>query len=77
MAYVIVPTCINCGACVSVCPTNSIEAGGSQHYINPQTCIDCGACASVCPTASIFPQTEVPAEYQSSIQENANYFANK
>ena len=55
MAYVIEDTCISCGACAAVCPTESISEGASQYNINPDTCIDCGACEGECPTGSIHP----------------------
>lgn len=55
MAYVISDTCISCGACAAVCPTESISEGATQYEINPDTCIDCGACEAECPTGSIHP----------------------
>ena len=46
--------CIGCGACVGVCPTESLsldEEGKSQ--VSEETCIDCGACIATCPVEAI------------------------
>jgi len=46
--------CIGCGACVGVCPTESLsldEEGKS--VVNEETCVDCGACIATCPVAAI------------------------
>jgi NAD-dependent dihydropyrimidine dehydrogenase PreA subunit len=49
MAYIITDDCINCGVCVSECPTDCIAEGDSKYVINGPDCIDCGAWAGVCP----------------------------
>jgi ferredoxin len=41
-------------------------------YIDPQNCIDCDACVPECPVAAIFPDTEVPAQWQPFITLNAD-----
>jgi len=33
-------------------------------YIDPDTCIDCGACVPECPYEAIFPEEEVPFDYE-------------
>jgi ferredoxin len=33
-------------------------------YIDPDTCIDCGACIPECPYEAIFPEEEVPFDYE-------------
>jgi ferredoxin len=33
-------------------------------YIDPDTCIDCGACVPECPFEAIFPEEEVPFDYE-------------
>jgi ferredoxin len=44
-------------------------------YINPEECIDCDACRSECPVEAIFPEWEVPAEWQEFIPLNAEMSA--
>jgi len=34
------------------------------YYIDPDTCIDCGACIPECPYEAIFPEDEVPDEFE-------------
>jgi NAD-dependent dihydropyrimidine dehydrogenase PreA subunit len=45
-----------------------------QLYIDPDECIECGACEPECPVEAIFPEDEVPEEWQSFIEKNANHF---
>jgi len=42
--------------------------------IDPDTCIDCGACAPECPVDAIYPEDEVPAEYEDWIAKNRAFF---
>jgi ferredoxin len=55
MALKINDLCVNCWACVAVCPTESIVKARKHFVINPTTCTECkGAfedpqCASICP----------------------------
>lgn len=87
MTYVIAEPCINTKdtACVEVCPVDCIHPTKNDPdydkevmlYIDPAECIDCGACAPECPVAAIFDETELPAEWTSYLERNANYFANK
>lgn len=41
--------CGYCGACVSVCPNNSLELIESRVIIENNKCDDCGRCSIVCP----------------------------
>ena len=77
MAYVICEPCIGVKdqACVEVCPVDCIYEGEDQFYIHPDECIDCGACEPVCPVEAIFPADEVPAQWESFIAKNADFFA--
>ncbi|MCE9589986.1 MAG: 4Fe-4S binding protein [Planctomycetes bacterium] len=84
MAYIIAEPCIGTKdtACVAVCPVDCIHPGkdapefekADQLYIDPDTCIDCNMCVDECPVKAIFPENELPAEWQSYIQKNADYF---
>jgi ferredoxin len=78
MAYIIAEPCIGVKdtACVSVCPVDCIHGadGDQMLYIDPDECIDCGACAPECPVSAIFPTEDVPEQWRSFIELNANYF---
>lgn len=76
MAFVITEPCIGTkdAACVDVCPVDCIHEGEDQYYIDPDECIDCGACEPECPVEAIFPEDEVPEEWQHFIEKNANFF---
>ncbi|MGC9347412.1 MAG: DUF362 domain-containing protein [Anaerolineae bacterium] len=79
MAYVITSLCERAGECAMICPTDSIHfvEGDSDwplYYIDPDTCIDCGACMATCPNEAIFPEDDVPAEYEEYIDINAEFY---
>ena len=48
-------SCINCGACDSTCPVNSISEIADKRVIDASSCIDCGACVDSCPVSAIAP----------------------
>ena len=52
MAYVIVSSCIGCGACTGECPVGAISDNGGVFQIDASACIDCGACAGACPVGA-------------------------
>lgn len=56
MPHVITDDCVACGACESVCPSESISEGDPKYVIDPETCTDCGECAEVCPNDAIKKQ---------------------
>ena len=76
MTYVIAEPCIGVKdrACVDVCPVDCIYEGEDQLYIHPDECIDCGACEPECPVTAIFPEEDVPSEYEADIKMNYDYF---
>ena len=61
-------SCIRCGRCVKVCPSQIFEqegAGAPVTLCNPGSCIVCGHCVAACPTGSVaheaFPPERVHA----------------
>jgi Na+-translocating ferredoxin:NAD+ oxidoreductase RNF subunit RnfB len=55
--------CINCFACVRVCPVKAIEVKADKNYavILPNRCVGCGSCLTICPVNAV--------EYRSSMEE--------
>ena len=46
--------CIDCGACVGVCPTEALELGeDGKPVCIAEKCIDCDVCIASCPTEAI------------------------
>ncbi len=90
MTRVITSACVGTKdtSCVDVCPVDCIHphsgdadgdfketvAAALQLYIDPDECIDCGACEPACPVEAIFPDDEVPAGEEASIEANAKFF---
>lgn len=77
MTYIVTELCVDCKhtVCVSVCPVDCFHEGDRSLYIDPVECIDCGACVPECPEEAIFPEDEVPAEYEKDIALNAEMAA--
>lgn len=54
--------CSACGACVGVCPTESISfkksSLGRLYAVVESTCVDCGLCLKVCPSITTDKNTE-------------------
>jgi len=84
MAHIIAEPCIGVKdtACVAVCPVDCIHptkdeadfAAVDQLLIDNETCIDCGLCVDECPVKAIFPQEDLPAEWNDFIAKNAAYY---
>ena len=76
MAYVIVEPCVGVKdkSCLDVCPVDCIHEGEDQLFIDPNECIDCAACEPECPVQAIFLEEDVPDQFQSYIQKNADFF---
>lgn len=82
MAHIIAEPCVGVKdkACVAVCPVDCIhelegEKAGAfpdMLYIDPEECIDCGVCVPECPVEAIFPEEDLPDEWQSYVQINAD-----
>ncbi len=78
MTYTITEPCIGTkdASCVDVCPVDCIHSTEEdpQYYINPEVCIDCAACETVCPVNAIFFEDDVPDQWKSYTQTNAEWF---
>ena len=48
-------TCIDCGSCVSICPSRafSIDPNSWEIHLNFERCIACGSCLNACPTHAV------------------------
>lgn len=48
-------TCIDCGSCVSICPSRafSIDPNSWEIHLNFERCIACGSCLTACPTHAV------------------------
>ncbi len=55
MSYEITSLCVNCHACMDVCPSDAISAGARTFVIAASDCTQCegdyavAQCASICP----------------------------
>ena len=76
MTYIIAEPCIDIKdrSCVDVCPVDCIHEFGRILIIDPEECIDCDACVEACPVDACFAEDQLPDEWQSYIQVNADYF---
>ena len=48
-----------------------------QLFIDPEECIDCDACVEACPVDAIFPEDQVPEEWQHFTPSHAAYFRSR
>ena len=76
MPYVIAEPCVGVKdkACVAVCPVDCIHEGDEQLYIDPNECIDCGLCEPECPVDAIFMEDELPDQWKSFAEKNADFY---
>ena len=76
MTYVIAQPCVDVKdkACIEECPVDCIYEGARMLYIHPDECVDCGACEPVCPVEAIFYEDDVPDQWSSYTQNNADFF---
>lgn len=51
--YGISNDCIQCGACLNVCPQSCIRTDCRPYKIVTQHCLHCGNCLSVCPVSAV------------------------
>jgi ferredoxin len=81
VAYVICEPCIGVKdkACMDICPVGCIHESEQDGFpqmlfIQPDECICCSICEPECPVNAIYPEEDVPEEWQEYIQLNADYF---
>ena len=76
MTYVIGSECVDVmdKSCVGDCPVDCIYEGDRMLYINPDECVDCGACAFICRMDAIYYETDLPADQQRFLADNAAFF---
>ena len=76
MTYTIAEPCVDIKdkACIEECPVDCIYEGARMLYIHPDECVDCGACEPVCPVEAIFYEDDVPDQWSSYTQINADFF---
>lgn len=87
MPHVIAEPCVGTKdtSCVEVCPVDCIHptknepdfGKTTQLYIDASTCIDCGLCVDECPVKAIFPEEDLPKEWNSFVQVNLDYYKAK
>jgi NAD-dependent dihydropyrimidine dehydrogenase PreA subunit len=77
VTYTIAEPCVDIKdkACIEECPVDCIYEGARMLYIHPDECVDCGACEPVCPVEAIYYEDDVPEQWASYTQINADFFA--
>jgi ferredoxin len=75
MTHVVTEPCIKCRFtdCVAVCPVDCFHEGANMLVIDPDECIDCGACVDECPAHAIYPEEDLPDNYQDFLELNVSY----
>ncbi|MGD8922975.1 MAG: 4Fe-4S binding protein [Candidatus Zixiibacteriota bacterium] len=53
MLVTYVKACLNCGACVALCPVEALFLLKSGIQCDLDACIDCGECATFCPVDAL------------------------
>ena len=73
MTHVVAEPCSGCKYtdCVVVCPVECFYEGDQMLYIHPEECIDCEACVPECPVEAIFHEDNLPEEWKSYLELNA------
>lgn len=53
MPRMIDDSCVNCGACESICPMEAISEVDGKRAVDADQCVDCFACEMQCPVGAI------------------------
>ena len=72
--------CVNCGACVQVCPAGvHVMTGGQEHTVDrSRECVGCGRCVQVCNQAALAIAGEKRniSELVDIVEEDRPFYAN-
>lgn len=73
-----VSKCINCGACVEVCPTGAAFIKDGQVYFDIEKCSNCEKCIDVCPTNAkeVIGKQMTIDEVINEIEKDASFYNN-
>ena len=73
MPHVVTSKCMGCKFtdCVEVCPVACFYEVDNQLLIHPEDCIDCTACVAECPVEAIYHEDNVPEQWVSYTELNA------
>jgi ferredoxin len=61
------PACIDCGACVPVCPADALSMAGHQLQLDLPRCYGCDRCLPVCPTNALTLTPYMPKDMSSAL----------
>ena len=67
MIEIIKESCIGCGKCTKICPTNILKLEDKKAILVKGMCLECGHCQAICPANSILLNGEFPDEYNSKL----------
>ena len=72
MTHVVTSACVDhkYQECVAVCPVEAFREAETYLVIDPDECIDCDACVSLCPVNAIYPDGELPEEFEDWTDKN-------
>lgn len=45
--------CVHCGACISICPTETFRFEGERVVADSGKCVQCGVCVTACPQRAL------------------------
>ncbi len=53
--------CVDCGSCVTLCPTNAISIVNKKPVVNENKCLHCRACNDICPISDVMVEKLIAA----------------